>query len=84
MRTIKCNGHTIEIKAFGTEKVFYDGKDVSRKNSLFGATHIFRANEDGHEVQYEVKIGLKFLWWLRWFRTWCEVRRNGELIFTDR
>ncbi|MBS4015079.1 MAG: hypothetical protein KGZ86_01385 [Candidatus Latescibacteria bacterium] len=84
MRTIKYNGHTIEIKALGTEKVLYDGREVSRKNSFFGATHTFRAREDSKQVQYEVKIGLKWIWWLRWFRTWCEVKRNGEIIFTDR
>jgi len=84
MIIINHNGHTIEIKTFGTEKVFYDGKEVSRKNSFFGATHAFQAREDSKQVQYEVKIGLKFLWWVRWFRTWCEVRRNNELIFTDR
>jgi len=62
MRIVTCKGHTIRIKFFGTEKIFYDGKEVSRKNSLFGATHIFRVNEDRKEVQYEVKIGLRFIW----------------------
>jgi hypothetical protein len=62
MRIVTCKGYTIGIKFFGTEKIFYDGKEVSRKNSLFGATHIFRVNEDRKEVQYEVKIGLRFIW----------------------
>jgi hypothetical protein len=84
MRKIKYNGHTIEIKAWGTEKVFCDGKEVSRKNSFFGATHTFQVREDGRQVEYEVKIGLKFLWRVRWFRTWCEVKRSGEIVFTDK
>lgn len=84
MRIITYKGHTIGVKAFGTEKVFYDGKEVSRKNSLFGATHIFRVNEDTQEVRYEIKIGLRWYWILRWLSTWCEVRRNGEILFSDR
>jgi len=62
MRIVTCKGHTIGIKFFGTEKIFHDGKEVSRKNSLFGATHTFRVNEDRKEVQYEVKIELRFIW----------------------
>ena len=80
IKTVVFKGHKIEIEGFGKEKVFYDGKEVSSKWSMTGATHIFRVIEDEEEVQYEVMIGT------RWhgLSFWCEVRRKAEIIFTDR
>lgn len=80
MKTVISNGHKIEIKGWGKEKVFYDGKEVSSKYSMTGTTHIFRITEDGEEVQYEIMIGSHWHG-LSW---WCEVRRKGEIIYTDR
>jgi len=80
MKTVVYKGHKIEIKGWGKEKVFYDGKEVSSKWSMMGATHIFRVAEDGEEVQYDVTIGMRWHG-LSW---WCEVRRKGEAIYTDR
>jgi len=80
MRTIINNGHKIEIKSFGTEKIYYDSQLVSSKNSILGATHVFQVNEENEEVQYEVRIGT------RWHGLgfWVEARRRGQLIYTDR
>ena len=80
MTTIATNGHTIEIKALGSERIFYDGKLVSKKFSIFGSTHIFRTEEDGENIQYEIDIGT------RWhgFSFHCTVRREGKIIFTNR
>jgi len=80
MKTVMYKGHKIEIKTLSKEKVFYDGKEVSNKWSVTGATHIFRVIEDGEEIQYEVMIDT------RWhgFSFWCVVRRKGEIIYTDR
>jgi hypothetical protein len=80
MLVVMHKNHKIEIKMLGKEKIFYDGKEVSNKWSVTGATHVFRVTEDGEDVQYDVKIGI------RWhgFSWWCEVRRKGEIIYTDR
>ena len=83
MKTITCNSHKIEISGAnitGKERVLYDGKEVSSKHSLTGSTHIFRVNEDGEDVQYEVEISL------RWhgLNAWTIVRRKGEIVFSDR
>ena len=80
MQTIIQNGHKIEIMSFGTEKVFYDGQLVSKKNTMVGATHVFRVQENNDEVQYEVAIGYRW----HWLGLWVEVRRKGEIIYTDR
>lgn len=80
MKTIITNGHKIEIKGWGKEKIYYDGNEVSSKWSTTGGTHIFEVNENNEQVQYEVSFGT------RWhgFSYWVEVRRNGKIIFTDR
>ena len=80
MKTILSDGHKIEIKGWGKEKVYYDGRLVSSKLSMTGATHVFTVNEEGQEVQYEVSLGT------RWhgLSYWVEVRKNGKIIYTDR
>lgn len=83
MKTIMYKGHKIEIPGMsltGKETVLYDGRVVSSKRSVTGATHIFRVNEEGEDVQYEIEIGT------RWhgFSSWCTVRRKGEIIYSDR
>ncbi len=80
MKTIISNGHRVEIKGWGKERIYYDGQEMSGKWSMMGSSHVFRVQEDGQEVQYEVAIGI------RWHGCsyWVEVRRSGELIYTDR
>jgi hypothetical protein len=60
--------------------VFYDGKEVSSKFSVAGATHSFTVKENNKEVQYDVDIDLK------WHG--CSVstiiRRNGKIIYSDK
>ncbi len=80
MKTIINNGHKIEVKSFGTEKIVYDGEIVSKRISMFGATHVFAVKEDNNDVQYEVEIGTR--WHLLGFH--CTVRCNGKIIFTDK
>ena len=80
---IKYNGHSIEIKKnqlTGKETVCYDGKEVSSKFSIGGATHVFSIDEENQSIQYEVEINL------RWhgLSGSTTVRRNGQIIFTDR
>jgi hypothetical protein len=88
-KTVIYEGHKIEMK-FNPWKlnfnhnVFYDGEEVSSKfctgrHLQKGLTHIFQVSEDGEAIQYEVTIKSK-----RFYGWWHEVRRNGELIFTDR
>lgn len=83
MKTITYAGHTIELPGMsltGKEEIRYDGKVISSKHSMSGATHIFSVTENGEDVQYEVEIGT------RWhgLSAWHVVRRNGTVIYTDR
>ena len=82
MRTVIHGDHKVEIHMgfWGNERVFYDGCLVSDKWSVAGTTHIFRAAEEDQPVQYEVTIGPR--WYL--VSAWCEVRRNGITVYTDR
>ena len=47
--------HVIDIKAEGEEIIHYDGKEVSRKSSLFGATHVFKVSESDEMVSVQDK-----------------------------
>lgn len=83
MRIVKHNGHTIQIPGMtltGREDVCYDGEVVSSKHSILGALHTFEVEEEGQQVTYEVKLGM------RWHGCagWASLTRNGELLFTDR
>lgn len=83
MKTIIYEGHTIDINVSswtGDEKVLYDGKEVSSRWSVMGATHVFLVTENGEDIQYEVMIGPRW-YLLSW---WCVVRRKGEIIYSDR
>jgi hypothetical protein len=85
MQTIMYGPHKIEIKEesiTGVEKVFYDGREVSSKRSMLGTTHVFSVHEDGQNVQYEVEIGVKTVFFMP--RPYTTVRRNGVLIFSNR
>jgi hypothetical protein len=64
----------------GREDVRYDGQLVSSKHSILGATHEFEVDEGGEPVTYEVRLGM------RWhgLAGWAHLKRNGELLFTDR
>lgn len=83
MRTVIHNGHTIEIPGMtltGREDVRYDGELVSSKHSILGTRHEFEVEEDGAPVTYEVRLGM------RWhgLTGWASLKRDGELLFTDR
>ena len=83
MRTVVHNGHTIRIPGMtltGKEDVLYDDELVSSKRSILGANHVFEVEEEGLNVTYEVKLGM------RWHGCtgWASLKRDGELLFTDR
>ena len=73
------NGHEIEITAFETRKIFYDRTLISSKKSIFGSTHIFTVIENGENVQYEIKVGLKW----HGLQEKINIRRNGRIIYSD-
>src|SRR3989304_10026600 len=73
------NGHEIEITAFETRKIFYDGTLISAKKSIFGSTHIFTVIENVENVQYEIKIGLKW----HGLQEKISIRRNGRIVYSD-
>lgn len=80
---VKYDGHNIEIKKnqlTGKETVCYDGKEMSSKFSIGGATHVFTVDEGNQNIQYEVEINI------RWhgMSASTTVRRNGQIIFTDK
>lgn len=76
---INCGGHEIEIIAFGTRKIFYDGTLISLRKSIFGSTHIFTVIENGEDIQYEIKVGLKW----HGLSEKISIRRNGCIIYSD-
>jgi len=83
MKTITYGTNIIEVSGMSLtaiEQVKYNGKIVSSKRSMLGATHIFEIEEDKQTVQYEIEIGT------RWhgMSSWCTVRREGRVIFSDR
>ena len=81
MKTIVHGEHRIEISGAsltGKEEVRYDGKVMSSKYSLSGATHVFQVCEDGQDVVYEVELGARL------FGHYTTVRRDGKLLYTDR
>ena len=80
MTTIISDGHKIEIKGSPGEIIYYDDREVSNKFSIAGSTHVFRVKEAEVDVQYEVNLGS------RWhgFSWWCEVRKLGVIIFTNK
>lgn len=83
MKTILTNGHKIELTVdlkTDIETVFYDGKEISSKNTTKGGLHIFEVIENSETIHYEIEFGShdsrKELW--------STVRRNGIIIFTDK
>ena len=76
-KTIVHNGHRIEVSYGLTERVRYDGRLTSQKTTWFGATHVFRVQEDGEEVEYDAEIRSGF-WGVK-----VTVRRNGIMIYGE-
>jgi len=77
MKILIVNDHKIEVKLWGTEKVFYDGKLMSSNFSLFGSTHCFKVSENNEDVDYEVEI-------FSFPTIGMKIRRNGKIIFSDK
>ena len=78
LKTLLHNGHRIDIKTWGTEKVFYDGRQMTSKFTLLGGTHAFEIEENGERVTYEVEISA-----MGWSPC-VKIRRNGILIYSDK
>lgn len=69
--------HRIDIDNswLGEEKIFYDGKLMSRHTSIFGSVHEFSVSENNEEIYYRVNIELK--WPLR---ISFDIFRNGKAL----
>lgn len=79
MKTVFYKDHKIEVATFFPEKVFYDGKLMTSKRNVIGdSTHVFRAEEEGEHVTYEIEMKMGF--WASWIR----IRRNGIIIYADK
>ena len=84
MKTVQTStGNTLTAKVnpfTGRESLLYNGIEMAGKLSAFGGTHIFTVNENGENVQYEGRFGM------RWHGAswWVELRREGKIIFSDR
>ena len=59
----------------GKETIFYNGKQVSQKHSLLGATHEFNVIEDGQKTEYKIEIGFRFS-----IGVSCNIYRNSAPI----
>lgn len=61
--SVFSNGNEIAIRntIWGTEKIFYNHKEVSSKYSFFGAVHHFEVQEDRNWVTYVIKVGFNNL-----------------------
>ena len=72
------NGKKLEINRnlFGKEKVFVDGKIVSKKQNLFGSNHNIRI--DGKE--YELKYTVKDAWKRLTGKPMIRINSNGALV----
>lgn len=75
MQTISINGHTIRVRTLPSEVIFESGQEVSRKVTFFGATHLYRVEEDGEIVEYEIKT------WFSFLRTYIQISRNGVVVY---
>ncbi|MCD1295078.1 hypothetical protein CUJ83_08715 [Methanocella sp. CWC-04] len=77
------NGHSIEVIIHPEQQVFYDGREVSRKNRMLRTSHHeFNVTENGKDARYSVIIK-SFIGGT----TFCgigggyKVIRDGEAIF---
>lgn len=77
-KTITYNDHCIEVAYGVPEQIRYDGRVVSEKTSMLGATHIFSTTERGEEVEYDAEIRSGF------WGAIIVVRRNGKIIYSDK
>ncbi len=78
--TILINGHQIEVENTWSAKeiVRYDGRVVSERRSIWGGSHFFQVQEDGHLVNYEVTFNPTFI-----ERVAIVIRRDGNIIFSS-
>jgi len=76
-------GNRIEIRnnnLTGKETVLFNNIIVSEKMSIGGKTHLFTVKENNEEVNYEVEMNTKW----HGMGHYVNVRRRGELIFTNK
>ena len=74
--SVFSNGNEISIRYnfWAQEVIRYNGVEVSRKSSVFGATHWFEVQENRELIEYVIKLGINF------GGTSMNVWRNGEAI----
>lgn len=85
---VKYGKHTIEVRlgSHGEEDIFYDGEVVSSKISGGRkSAHSFSVKEDGEDVIYDVKLGIKGLFSPipGRLRPKIDVFRNGKKIYSS-
>lgn len=72
------NGKKLEINRnlFGKEKVFVDGKIVSKKQNFFGSNHNIQIDGKNYELKYTVKDAWKRLTG----KPIIQINSNGALV----
>ena len=79
MPQVQVGNHILEINnsIWGTETVKYDGELKAKGYSFIGRSYLFRVEEDGEEITYEVEFKLAL------FGAHYIIRRNGVAVFTS-
>ena len=62
IQRLNLNGNILEFynSFFGKEAVYYNGKKIEEKFSFAGGDYRFKVEEDGEQVEYRVKLSMKF------------------------
>ena len=58
----------------GTERIYVNGREVSKGFSWFGMDHIFEVQEDGEWIEYIVTTGVGCFW------QGTRIKRDGLVI----
>ena len=71
------NNNRIDIcnSWLGKEQIYYDGKLVSARSTVFGSQHSFQVMEEKESVHYQINIGY------RWpLRVGFDIFRDGKAL----
>jgi len=85
VRYVFYENHTIKIGVMvfmGRLVIIYDEEEIYSANlkSIVGKGFGFDVREGSMKVRYFVEVGLKTLG----LKNWVTVKRNGDLIYSDR
>jgi hypothetical protein len=76
--TADRNRIDIRNSFLGEESIYYNGKIVSKKTSLFGSLHEFRVIENDEKATY--RINIEYRWPLR---IGFDIYRNGRALLVS-